>query len=181
MRLFSCPPLLLLALLGLIAPAAAPALSSALANGATGTAPRPELRSDLGGGCAFDGPALQCVARADEPLPVIVARFAHPATAAAIAARGDDYSGHRTKRTRELLRQSLERNNERSIRLLEQASRDLKRGDLTDTEFATQRSLHLAAFRNYRRGIEFYQRAQWFDPTEPEDRGPDEVEDAPTG
>lgn len=149
--------------------------ASANGDGATIGGPPP------GQACTFAGPALDCVAAADEPLPVIVARFAHPGTAQLFTDLGDDYSGYRTGRARERLRRSLERNNERSVALIERVARDVARGRAVPADLEAARALHLRAFQNYRVGIMYYQRAQWFDPTEPPDRGPDEPQDAPTG
>lgn len=128
-----------------------------------------------GKACVLAGPALDCVARADEPLATIVARFAHPETGALFTRLGGDTSGYRDERPRELLRQSLERNNERSIRLLERARRRMEGGHIAQATFETVRQEHLRAFANYRLGIEFYQRAQWFDPQEPTDFAPREL------
>ena len=136
-----------------------------------------------GEACTFAGPALRCAAAADEKLETIVLRFAHPDTGALFTALGDDTSGYRTERSRELLRQSLERNNERSIALLERAGRARDAGHISQSEFEEVRRLHLRAFANYRAGIVFYQRAQWFDPAEPKDFAPRDLvpPPAPTG
>ena len=171
-----------LVLTGLACLLAGPWAADIARAGATGVAASPGGPTP-GEACIFAGPALRCVAAANENLAVIVARFAHPGTAALLQALGDDYSDYRTRSAREAYRQSVERNNERSIRLLEQAARDRRRGRLSAEGFEEQRRLHLRAFENYRTAIRFYQRAQWFDPDVPRDdalppiREPDVVGD----
>lgn len=163
--------LVLLSALGLSA-------STTLASDKATPVPRPI--GPLGDACLFDGPALVCVERADEPLLTIIERFASEGTRDVLLARNDDYSDLLTGAARERLRRSIEINNERSLRVLENAARAYRHGDIGLSEYGRRRALYRAAYANYRLGIEYYQRAQWFDPNEPRDRGSDDSKESDT-
>ena len=162
------------------------ALSSALGTfAADGLAsdkatPVPRPVGPLGDACLFDGAALACVERADEPLLTTVARFASDGTRAVLLSRNEDYSDLLTDTARERLRRSIEINNERSLRMLENAARAFTDGAIDAGEYRRRRDLYNAAYANYRLGIEYYQRAQWYDPNEPRDLGPDEGDEPAT-
>ena len=123
-------------------------------------------------GCRFRGPVLFC--GTDAPLEELVRRFADPATAERIRTTAGAFDEFASREARERYRVSVERNNTRSVRLIEEADRLLRAGRIEQDEYDRRLALHRRAFANYRLAIERYERAYWFDPIEPpEDEGTD--------
>ena len=123
-------------------------------------------------GCRFDGPRLYCL-DGERSLEAIVRRFASPKTAATLRAEARNFDRFESRAARERYRVSVERNNARATKYIEQAGRLNRRERISDEEFNARLATYRAAYANYELAIDRYRASYWFDPVEDEDDGPD--------